>query len=214
MNCTEFESILADYLDGTLSSEERAGIDQHARTCSACREFMAEVSGGLAVLSSIAEVEPPAELITRIAYQTPLGKTLEPFERESWLSRQTRKWLMPVLQPRLAMGVAMTILSFTMLERCTGIQSQHIQAADLSPVRVWGGVEDRTMRVKDRVVKYYDNLKIVYEIESRLKDLQEQQDARAPKSSPAVPSRVTKSQKQGSGGSKTAKPQPASGSKP
>ncbi|MGH9585277.1 MAG: hypothetical protein ACRD4O_20360, partial [Bryobacteraceae bacterium] len=69
---------------------------------------------------------------------------------------------------------AMTILSFAMLDRCTGVQVQHIQAADLNPVRVWTGVEDKAIRVKDRAVKYYDNLRFAYQIESRLSDLQEQ----------------------------------------
>jgi hypothetical protein len=73
--------------------------------------------------------------------------------------------------------MAMTLLSFSMLERCTGVQVQHIQAADLNPVRVWNGLEDKALRVRDRIVKSYENLRVVYEIETRLKDLQEQQTA-------------------------------------
>jgi hypothetical protein len=84
--------------------------------------------------------------------------------------------MQPVLQPRLVMGMAMTVLSFAMLERCTGVKVQNIQAADLNPVRIWGGVEDRAVRLKDRVVKSYENLRVVYEIETRLKDLEQQQE--------------------------------------
>ena len=87
------------------------------------------------------------------------------------------------------MGMAMTILSFAMLQRCTGIQVQHIQPADLSPIRIWDGVEDKALRVKDRAVKYYENIRLVYQIETRLKDLQEQQemvrDRRAEERSPS-----------------------------
>jgi hypothetical protein len=72
------------------------------------------------------------------------------------------------------MGMAMTILSFAMLERCTGIHVQQIQAADLNPIRIWGSVEDKTMRLKDRAIKYYENLRWVYEIETRLRSLQDQ----------------------------------------
>lgn len=95
------------------------------------------------------------------------------------MSRLVSKWLQPMLQPRLVMGMAMTVLSFAMLERCTGIRVQHIQAAELNPVRIWGGVEDKAFRLKDRGVKYYENLRWVYEIETRLRLLQEQQDAPA-----------------------------------
>jgi hypothetical protein len=64
-----------------------------------------------------------------------------------------------------------------MLERCTGVRIQQIQTADLNPVRIWSGVEDRTVRLKDRAVKYYENLRWVYEIEVKLREMRDQQEA-------------------------------------
>jgi len=177
MNCTEFESLLADYIDDTLSESERAAIEQHAFSCAGCGEFLRDAVGAVRFLRRVDEVVPPAELVTRIAFQAPKARVREPFERQGFFSRLATKWLQPILQPRLAMGMAMTLLSFAMLERCTGIQVQHIQAADLNPVRIWGGVEDKAVRLKDRGTKYYENLRWVYEIETRLKALQDQQQA-------------------------------------
>lgn len=177
MNCDEFESILADYIDGTLGSAQSAAVEQHASSCAVCGEFMADVKGAVGFLGRAGDIEPPPALVTRIAYQSPVGRSRQPFEKQGWLSRAIAKWLHPVLQPRLAMGMAMTVLSFAMLERCTGVRVQHIQPADLNPVRVWSGVEDKALRVKDRAVKYYENLRFVYEIETRLRDLQQQQEA-------------------------------------
>ena len=177
MNCGEIEVLLADYLDDTLSPEERVGLEHHASACISCRALLEDASAAVRFLKGADEVLSPAELITRIAYAAPIGRVRLPFERQGLLSRLTSKWLQPMLQPRLAMGMAMTILSFAMLERCTGVHVQHIQAADLNPVRIWGGVEDRALRVKDRAVKYYENLRWVYEIESQLKTLQQKQDA-------------------------------------
>ena len=77
------------------------------------------------------------------------------------------------------MGMAMTVMSFAMLERCTGVRVQRIQASDLNPIRIWSGVEDRAVRVKDRAVKYYENLKWVYEIETQLRSIEAQQDAQS-----------------------------------
>jgi anti-sigma factor RsiW len=176
MKCAEFESTLADYLDGTLGAG-RTALEQHAASCAGCREFMNEVTGAMAFLKRAEEIEPPATLITRIAFQAPLGRSRDPFEKQGFWRRTVSKWLQPVLQPRLVMGMAMTVLSFAMLERCTGVKVQHIQAADLSPIHVWGGVEDKAVRVKDRLVKYYENLRVVYEVETRLKDLEQQQEA-------------------------------------
>ncbi len=179
MNCADFESILADYLDGTLPDGEVATLEHHAAICSGCSELLREARFGLGLLKRAEAIEPPVELITRIAYLAPAGKSHEPFERQSLVSRLTSKWLRPVLQPRLAMGMAMTILSFAMLKQCTGIEVKQIQPADLSPVRVWGGLEDKALRVRDQAVKYYENLRVVYEVETHLKDLQTD-DANAP----------------------------------
>ena len=177
MNCGDFESKLADYIDGTLGGAERAALEAHASACPVCREFMGEVLDASAFLKRVEEVEPPAALITRIAYQAPMGRTRKPFEKQGLLSGLATKWLSPILQPRLVMGMAMTILSFAMLERCTGVKGQHLQPADINPVRVWGSMEEKAVRLKDRLVKNYENLRVVYEIETRLKDLQQQQDA-------------------------------------
>lgn len=177
MNCAELEIVLADYIDGTLAPAERARVEAHLSSCPGCSELLNDVRDGLALIERAPDVLPPPELITRIAFRAPMGRTREPFERQGFLSRIATRWLQPILQPRLAMGMAMTILSFAMLERCTGVRVQHIQAADLNPVRIWGGMEDKAVRAKDRAVKYYENLRWVYEIETSLRSLQSQQDA-------------------------------------
>lgn len=181
MNCAQFETILADYVDGTLSASERAAVELHAASCVACGEFMAEVTGAASMLRRLEEVEPPAELITRIAYATPRGRSRDEWDVPGFWAQLKGKWLEPLLQPRLAMGMAMTVLSFSMLARCTGVPVQHLQAADLSPAHVMGNLEDRVVRTKDRLVKNYENLRIVYEIEARLQEV----DRQAPNSAPS-----------------------------
>ena len=191
MNCAEFEILLADYLDNALGAPERAALQAHASTCVGCRDLLNDAGGALSFLQRADAVEIPAGLITRIAYQAPTGRIRNTFERQSVFSRLIGQWLQPVLQPRLVMGMAMTVLSFAMLEKCTGVRVQHIEAADLNPVRIWGGVEDRTMRVKDRAVKYYENLRWVYEIEVRLRSLQDETET-APAEQPKQPAKDQK----------------------
>ncbi len=179
MTCAQFEISFADYLDGTLTAAQRVELEQHLSACAGCRSLADEITGAVRILSQAREVEVPPDLITKIAYQAPLGRIRDPFERQGRVSKWVSGWLQPILQPRLVMGMAMTVLSFAMLERCTGVKVQHIQAADLNPARVWGGVEDKTLRIRDRAVKYYENLRWVYEIEVRLRSMQEQQAAEA-----------------------------------
>ena len=120
-------------------------------------------------------VEPPPQLITRIINEVPLADGGLISGRQAggvfgWL----RGWMKPSWQPRLAMGMAMTILSFSMLGRFTAPVKQ-LKPSDLDPVKVWAAVEDKSHRIWDRTLKYYESLRVVYEIQSRLKDLSDQE---------------------------------------
>jgi phage I-like protein len=78
----------------------------------------------------------------------------------------------PLVQPRFAMGMAMTILSFSILSRF--VPMQQLRAADLRPSEVWASLDDRAHRAWARSVKYYENLKVVYQIQTLLRDWQQQ----------------------------------------
>ena len=84
--------------------------------------------------------------------------------------------LQPVLQPRFAMGMAMTILSFSMLARLGGINVRQLKMSDLDPAKVWETVDDRVQRTWSRAVKFYENLRLVYEVRSRLNELTAQEE--------------------------------------
>jgi hypothetical protein len=118
-------------------------------------------------------VEPPAELLTRILHEIPHGRQRRD-DRPSWWRRLFGGWVESVLQPRYAMGMAMTILSFSMLARFTGIEPRQLNPQDLDPVKIWQLIDDRTHRIWDRAVKYYDNLRLVIEVQSQLKEWTDQ----------------------------------------
>jgi len=204
MNCAEFEIVLADYVDGTLTAGSRQAIEEHAANCAGCREFLQDVRAGAGFLSQAQEIAPPRELVTRIAFQAPSGRTRLPFEVQGLFSRLASNWLQPVLNPKFAMGMAMTIVSFAMLQKCTGVRVQHIQAADLSPVRIWDGVEDRVIRAKDRAVKYYENIRLVYEVETRLRQLESEQQSAQDNASESRPAQPRNGSQHSEGGHATA----------
>ena len=177
MNCPEFEILLSDYVDGTISVEDRRAIEAHADSCASCRDYLRDVFQAVAFIDKAEEIKPPAELVTRIVFNAPRGRVRQDWERRGFFSRAFSNWFRPVLQPRFAMGMAMTILSFAMLGKCTGVHVQEIKPADLNPAKLWAGVEDKAYRSWDRSVKYYDNLRLVYEIRTRLKEVRDQQDS-------------------------------------
>jgi hypothetical protein len=177
MTCADFELLLSDYVDGNVTGEQRLAFEAHAERCTECSELRRDVSLAVSFVARAAEVTPPPELITRIVYHAPRGRIRDDAEYRGFFSRTFSQWLQPMLQPRVAMGMAMTILSFAMLGRCTGFRVQEIKPSDLNPKLVWNGLEDKAYRSWDRTVKYYENLRVVYEIETRLKDIRNQEDS-------------------------------------
>lgn len=176
LECPDFEVQLSDYLDGALGGEAKQWFEAHAAGCGACRELMEDASRAMDFIERVPAVDVPPDLVTRIVYHAPTGRIRQPFERRSLFGAAFLRWLMPVMQPRFAMGMAMTILSFAMLGRCTGVHITQIKAADLNPMKIWQTTEDRVIRTKDRAVKSYENLRLVYEIRSRINELEQQRD--------------------------------------
>lgn len=185
MTCTELELVLCDYIDETLSAPERSAIDAHLAACPACAELARDAAGVVQFIERSADVELPPVLVTKILQQIPSRQPVT-VKARSAVGQLIGRWLQPVLQPRLVMGMAMTILSFAMLGRFAGIEARQLRPADLNPVKVWEATEDRAHRTWNKAVKYYQSLKIVYELQSLLRDLADS-DEQLPPSDPAQP---------------------------
>ena len=112
MNCAHAEILVCDYLDGTLASGLREEFEAHLASCPGCAELAADAGAAVAFIERVAAAEPPPELLTRILHETP-GRDLA--RKGSFLRRIRSGWLAPVFSPRYAMGMAMTILSFSMI---------------------------------------------------------------------------------------------------
>lgn len=168
MTCAEVEILLCDYVDGTLAGSERTALEQHLTQCVPCSELASDITGVVGFMGRAAVVEPPAELLTRILHEIPSV-------RLPWWRRMFGSWFEKILQPRYAMGMAMTVLSFSMIARFAGIEPRQLRPADLDPVKIWVSADDRAHRVWDRTVKYYENLRWVLELQSRLKEWTDQE---------------------------------------
>lgn len=203
MTCAEVEILLCDYVDGTLRAEERTALESHIAGCSACAELAKDVTGATAFLETVAPAEPPAELLTRILHELPIGRQPSA-ERRSWWRNLFGNWVHGILQPRYVMGMAMTVLSFSMIAKFAHIEPRQLRPSDLDPVKIWAGIDDRSHRMWDRAVKYYDNLRLVIEIQSRLKEWSDQEQvADSKQAAPGSKQKAESSGPQaGSGGQK------------
>ena len=175
MTCAELEILLCDYVDGTLRAEEKTALESHLAGCNACAELAKDVAGVTAFIQTVAPAEPPAELLTRILHELPTGRPAT--EKRSWWRKLFGGWVHGILQPRYVMGMAMTVLSLSMIAKFAHIEPRQLRPSDLDPVKIWASIDDRTHRIWDRTVKYYDNLRLVIEIQSRLKEWTDQEQA-------------------------------------
>ena len=169
MNCADAEILICDYVDGALAADQRSELERHLAECPGCAELAGDSAAGLSFIERAADVEAPQELITRILFDAPWSKGKP--KQAAWL-----KWmggiLSPIMQPRFAMGMAMTILSFSMLFK---FASPSLKPSDLKPSRIVAAMEDRVSYGWARTVKFYENLKVVYKIQSTLRQWQQMQ---------------------------------------
>ena len=88
MSCREWESLLAEYVDGALSPEDRARVEQHLAGCPSCAAEVAAVQRLAPVLRSLPEAHPPAGLADAVFAVTT--------RRRGWLRRLLPRRLAPL----------------------------------------------------------------------------------------------------------------------
>jgi hypothetical protein len=164
--------MLTEAIDGTLGGERREDFERHKAGCAACNTLFAEASSGAAWLDEMEEVVPPRNLVHNIMAAT--SGTAQPSETRAegpsgWerLRRQVRMVFAPVLTPRFGMSMGMAFFSITLV-----LNMAQIRIKDLTPHNL-----SRTFySSQNKVMKYYENMRLVYEIESRVRELRNASD--------------------------------------
>jgi hypothetical protein len=199
--CDEWETLLADAMDGTLSAADQAAFDRHTADCVQCSQMLKETEQGRAWLDYLAqEPEVPGDLLDKILARTsaaPQGVAAVPAislpARPAW-----RRVMLPavrqVFEPRLLMTAAMAFFSIALTLNLTGIRLSELRAQDFQPSRLKATMTRQFYSTNAQVTKYYENLRLVYEMESRVRELR-----RTTEAVPVAPAQT--SPKQPAGGS-------------
>ena len=192
MQCSEFDALLSQAIDGTLSGERLAAFEAHGQGCQTCGPLLQEAEAGHGWLKSLKEVEPSADLVTNILLRTsgvvtsrshvPAGATTV-----TWMDR-VRDWAemiySPVVaaarQPRFAMSFGMAFFTLSVSLSLAGVRISDLRHLDLRP----SAIRRNYYETSGRVVKYYENIRFVYEIQARVRQFKE---ATAPAQTPAEP---------------------------
>jgi hypothetical protein len=181
--CGNWETLLTDALDGVLRPEDEAVFSSHMATCPECTALFEEARRGREWLEFLApEPEVPAYLLDKILGET--GKmdrgelivaggptagnviAMPPvWQRPGFAARMRR-----FAEPRLMMTAAMAFFSIALTLSMVGSRFS-ITMADLRPASVRMVLEKRIMTASTPLIRYYDHLRFVYEVESRMREL-------------------------------------------
>jgi hypothetical protein len=181
MDCTQFEALLSEALDGALSEPVLAGFRAHAAVCADCGPMLAAAQAGMSWLKSLPEVEPPRNLVRNILIATSGAEAVatvrEASPTDPWRER-LREWTRPLVpvfsavrQPRFALSLGMAFFSVTMLLNAAGVHVSSLRTADLRPSVIQENLTRTYNETTARAVKYYENIRLVYEIESRVQEI-------------------------------------------
>jgi Putative zinc-finger len=167
MTHLELENLISEYLEGQLDAARRAEFEAHAADCIPCTELVAGVRHAMELCQSAEELEPAPWLVPKIMLST-VG------QRKPSLGEQLAAYFRPAARVRLAYAVGMAVFSFSIIVNTAGINLRRITLADLNP-RTWLYQANRTGHlVVARAEKFYYDLRVVYEIESRLRQFRQQ----------------------------------------
>ncbi|MGO8757080.1 MAG: anti-sigma factor family protein [Terracidiphilus sp.] len=189
--CGEWETLLADALDGLLKPEDEARFEAHKAVCPACTALYEEARKGREWLEFLSpEPEAPEGLLEKILAHTGPGKTVPArwtaggplpvaagsasvpdFMPPVWQQPGFLARMRVLAQPRLLMTAAMAFFSIALTLNMTGVRLTGIRLSDLRPAAVRSYMERQLTMASVPIVRYYDHLRFVYEVKSKVREL-------------------------------------------
>ncbi|MGH9481793.1 MAG: anti-sigma factor family protein [Terriglobales bacterium] len=163
--CSQFEAALSEYREGTLAAEAAAQAREHLAGCPACTALLATVAATLDQLGALPQLQPPPGLVPAILAQTlPAHRRRNPMGGGFWGA---------LVSPRFAFGLAMSVFVVALLLNAAQINLRQVSLSQLSPSSLTTVLSRRIDRAWARGVSFYRDLRVVYEIEAALHQMQQ-----------------------------------------
>jgi Putative zinc-finger len=191
LRCEEWEALLADALDGVMPAADSASFEAHSHDCAACAGLLAQSRQGQEWMRFLhTEPEMPADLVERILGRTsgavadrPLAVYGAPIPAgaSNVLALPRRRF---VWDTRLMMTAAMAFFSIALTLNLAGVRLTELRLSDLTPASLENSLTRGFYSAKTQAVRYYDNLRFVYEVESKMRELRRDEDTQRPAPQP------------------------------
>jgi hypothetical protein len=195
LSCEAWEAMLADALDGTLDARDAEAFAGHSKGCAAgCAELLEEAKRGTEWLRFLRETpEAPEGLVEKILVGTSgLNEMQKPLvaaggavaiPHQPWLGVSMALLQRHVAESRILMTLAMAFFSIALTLNLTGVRLNQLKLSDLSPSALAASVSHQYYTTSAHLTRYYLNLRIVYELESRVNEMR--RDNSTPAAQPA-----------------------------
>jgi anti-sigma factor RsiW len=161
--CEQTEARLSDYLDGLLEPAEQSAFDLHVNGCERCTPLVASVSHTVGALHKLEQVEPSPQLVNSI-----LTATQGP---QTW--RNAKRWLRGLQSPRFIYSAASVAATIVVLLTASGFSWRKPKLADLRPATIYRNANNQVHLVYARSTKFVSDLRVVYEIQSRINETEQ-----------------------------------------
>jgi hypothetical protein len=190
LRCEEWEALLADALDGMMPAAESSSFEAHSHNCAACAGLLAQSREGQEWMRFLHfEPEVPGDLMERILGRTsgavadrPLAVYGAPIPAGPSVLPLPRRRL--VWDTRLMMTAAMAFFSIALTLNLAGVQLTHLKLSDLTPASIESNLTRQFYGAKSQLVRYYDSLRFVYEVESKMRELRRDEETQRPAAQP------------------------------
>jgi hypothetical protein len=170
--CDQIEARISDYLDGAMTVAQEATFTAHVASCPNCTRLVASIKGLVKDMRNIEQEEVPPKLVYSILDAT-LGPRLTPWQVFT-------KWLRGLATPKFAYGAGSVMATCLIVLGASGTSLKKTKLADLTPSAVYLNVERQAHRTYAKSRKYVMDLRVVYEIQSRLRQDESQLQVNPP----------------------------------
>jgi predicted anti-sigma-YlaC factor YlaD len=160
MNCAKCEDLLSEYLENALDALDRASVESHLQSCSACAELLAGVRGVIQWGKEFSAPQPSPWLSSRILASTPQ------VIRITWRDWVFGTWK-KISEPRFALALLTSTLVLGWMGNMVGISAPDI-ATLRHPSAIYYRIEGWANRVYGDAVRSYYSSPLVNAIQCQI----------------------------------------------
>jgi hypothetical protein len=180
LTCSQFEALLAEALDEGqgLVAKTREAFEAHRLSCPDCAPLFAEAQEGMLLLRTLQEVEPPRNLVHNILAATSraegVASAIPQGAKAGWwegLRRTLRLPRLGFLHSRFVTSFCMAFFSLSLTLSLAGVKISDLARVDWHPNALRKSVVLEYTQIEAKVMRYYDNMRLVYEVQSRVQQL-------------------------------------------